>query len=247
MERSRNGSNRSRRSAASSLVAAEAPVPTWWRDVKEWTRKTVAFLFGHVGICVLVVGYIIVGAFAFMSIEKEDVNDTFMQAARERDNCVQRLWRITEQFNVLSRDNWTAAVQMEIVYYQEEIVKLVQEGYDSHNYTSDVPSTEGPSTGTQWSFSAAFLYCLTVITTIGNQCLRYLLTLPCFSELLTCFSTSSSLGSIKKWLPNPSTERSMPCVVMVILRTRIPSIEIPWQPIRLTGRQTVGRIFSLFN
>ena len=150
--------------------------------VKEGLRKTIAFLFGHVGICGLVVGYIIMGAFAFMAIEKETSHRT-EEAMKRREETVQHLWRITYQLNVLYRDNWTEAVNEEVLKFQKKVVEAVGDGgYDGiRSQKMDVNSSRRAvstsdfsneiNQGTkdnQWTFSSAFLYCLTVITTIGR-------------------------------------------------------------------------------
>ena len=154
--------------------------------IKEGLRKTIAFLFGHVGICGLVVGYIIMGAFAFMAIEKETSHRT-EEAMKRREETVQHLWRITYQLNVLYRDNWTEAVNEEVLKFQQKVVEAVGDGgYDgirsqkmdtnsSKGAASVIGATafsneinQGPAKDNQWTFSSAFLYCLTVITTIGR-------------------------------------------------------------------------------
>ena len=134
-------------------------------EVKEWIRKIVAFLFSHVGICVLVVGYIIMGAFAFMAIESEVEKKRYEDVVKMREETVQRLWRITYEFNVLYHDNWTMAIGDEVKGFQEQIVQAFLEGYDGNNNTR----AAGQDGVKKWPFSAAFLYCLTVITTIGNS------------------------------------------------------------------------------
>ena len=47
----------------------------------------------------------------------------------------------------------------ELLAYQEQIVIALQEGYDGVDYENDTHT---------WPFSGAFLYSLTVITTIGE-------------------------------------------------------------------------------
>ncbi|EFX83663.1 hypothetical protein DAPPUDRAFT_47647 [Daphnia pulex] len=122
---------------------------SWWYKVKEFTRKLIAFLFGHVGICGLVVGYIIMGAFAFMAIESEDQKRQYADVERVREATIQNLWNITHELNVLYPNEWNESVSIEVQLFQQKIVH-------------DAATTTGA-----WSFSASFLYCLTVITTIG--------------------------------------------------------------------------------
>ena len=45
------------------------PKKTAWQRFKDFFRSFVAFVFSKVGICVLVVGYLLLGAFAFQAIE----------------------------------------------------------------------------------------------------------------------------------------------------------------------------------
>ena len=163
MDRQRAGSYRSR-----GRVQPE-PQRSWFQDLKEWFRKAVAFLFGHVGICALVVGSIIMGAFAFMAIEANDDAQVYEEVMKLREDTVQRLWSITDKLNILDKDNWTAAVGDEVRTYQQQIVTAILDGYDGKNYTRPEADADGNPTGNQWSFSGAFLYCLTVITTIGNN------------------------------------------------------------------------------
>ena len=159
---------------------------------KEFARKLVAFLFGHVGICGLVVGYIIMGAFAFMAIESEDTKRRYEDVVRLREQTILNLWNITSELNVLYPEEWNASVAAHVLHFQRKIVQFVLEGYDGKSYgnhtlinlqrsllhpdelggdlSSSVGDQEVPvvvEVAGAWSFSASFLYCLTVITTIG--------------------------------------------------------------------------------
>jgi hypothetical protein len=59
----------------------------------------------------------------------------------------------------LVQENWKENVSKELLDYQEEIVFALQEGYDGKDYLNETYD---------WPFSGAFLYSLTVITTIGE-------------------------------------------------------------------------------
>ncbi|CAN7986921.1 potassium channel subfamily K member 4 [Ixodes scapularis] len=125
---------------------------------KTCCRRFTAFLFSHVGLCALVVGYSILGAFAFRALEAPYEVEKASQVILMREQTVRRLWEITDRFNVLYRENWTAAVSSEILDFQGRLIAAVKDGYDGKEI----------GTGQQWSFSGAFLYSLTVITTIGE-------------------------------------------------------------------------------
>jgi hypothetical protein len=57
------------------------------------------------------------------------------------------------------QENWRENVSTELLAYQEQIVIALQEGYDGTDYVNETHN---------WPFSGAFLYSLTVITTIGE-------------------------------------------------------------------------------
>lgn len=102
-------------------------------------------------------GYSILGALAFQALEAPFEEKKVDEVMRKRTDTVKRLWAITDQLNVLYKENWTRQVTEEVKRFQSDLVNAIKEGYDGK---------EGSST--QWTFSGAFLYSLTVITTIGE-------------------------------------------------------------------------------
>ncbi|XP_022239224.1 TWiK family of potassium channels protein 7-like [Limulus polyphemus] len=124
---------------------------------KTCCRKFTAFMFSHVGLCGLVVGYSIMGAFAFRALEAPYEKEKAGEVNEMREKMVKRLWDITSNYNILYRENWTRSVTSEIREFQSALITAVRDGYDGKNAEA----------GQQWSFSGAFLYSLTVITTIG--------------------------------------------------------------------------------
>ncbi|XP_022238374.1 TWiK family of potassium channels protein 7-like [Limulus polyphemus] len=124
---------------------------------KAFCRKFTAFTFSHVGLCGLVVGYSIMGAFAFRALEAPYEEEKAGEVIDMRQKTVKRLWDITYDLNVLYKDNWTRLVTAEIKRFQADLIEAVKDGYDG----KELGEVQ------QWSFSGAFLYSLTVITTIG--------------------------------------------------------------------------------
>nr|CAD7392489.1 unnamed protein product [Timema cristinae] len=121
----------------------------------------IAFLFSNVGIIGLVVGYTITGAFIFIFIEKKEVSEGNIIVMKLRNETVDFLWNLTYVLNVFDEPHWKTAVSLKLMDYQEEVVKAISKGFDGSD------NNLGSS---QWSFSGAFLYSLTVITTIGLIC-----------------------------------------------------------------------------
>uniref|UniRef100_A0A1B0BR75 Potassium channel domain-containing protein n=1 Tax=Glossina palpalis gambiensis TaxID=67801 RepID=A0A1B0BR75_9MUSC len=127
---------------------------------KDHCRLFTAFLFSNVGIILLVIFYTIGGAFIFQAIEifeYERLRITKPQKypfeGNYTNNCLERLWKITaENISFYDRYSFKRRVNEILLDYQRTIVHKQLIGQDVDK---------------QWSFSGAFLYSLTVITTIG--------------------------------------------------------------------------------
>ena len=109
------------------------------------------------GVCGLIVGYTVIGAFMFIALES-DVNKHLMRdVIDDRSRHVHRLWNITHHLNVLHQDRWRQDVSRTISDYQQSVVRNIRRGYD------------GSSAGyLGWTVPSALMYCITVYTTIGN-------------------------------------------------------------------------------
>ncbi|XP_050353012.1 TWiK family of potassium channels protein 18 isoform X1 [Nymphalis io] len=124
--------------------------------VRNYVRGLLAFLFSNVGVVVLVVAYTIAGAFMFQAIEGASEMERVNNMSRERDNTAQYLWQnVTLTLNLFNETALKESISKELQHYQRKIVVAVRRGWD------------GGRSSRQWSFSSAFLYSLTVITTIG--------------------------------------------------------------------------------
>ncbi|XP_076160410.1 TWiK family of potassium channels protein 18 [Ptiloglossa arizonensis] len=127
----------------------------WGERIADWTRTLIAFLFSNVGIVCLVVGYTIAGAFLFTHIEGRNSLDVAGDVIRLRNMTAATLWELTSKENVFSERIWKAKVRAILENYQRKMVTAIKNGYD------------GVDENKRWSFAGAFLYSLTVITTIG--------------------------------------------------------------------------------
>ncbi|XP_067014989.2 potassium channel subfamily K member 18-like [Anabrus simplex] len=128
-------------------------------------------VFSSLGVCALVLGYTLLGAFTFMALEggMKDNNVAVGVVLGEdiRSKTVEKLWSITEDLNILYKDNWTRLAAQEVLKFQDTLVRNLR-GYRKG-------SGAAPNGGAlyyshhhhRWSFSSSFLYSLTLITTIG--------------------------------------------------------------------------------
>ena len=85
---------------------------------------------------------------------------------------VDRLWSITEDLNILYKDNWTHLAQLEMRHYQHQIIKSLRKSLLDERY----------SFRQSWTFPMAFLYALTLITTIGTNIRAVVLSLSLISS-----------------------------------------------------------------
>ena len=133
------------------------PPKSNWTKFKDAFRAFVAWVFSNVGICVLVVGYLMIGAFMFRVIEAPEELNVVYRVGDYRKETVQKLWLITERLNTLHPQNWTDEVTEVIKKFQAHIIAEEDRGYDGHDGHPN-----------QWTFSGSLLYSITVITTIGK-------------------------------------------------------------------------------
>ncbi|CAG9861990.1 unnamed protein product [Phyllotreta striolata] len=133
---------------------------SWLKQCKEFLRQFIAFLFSNVGIILLVAGYTIAGSFIFMTIEGKHKLKLKEEVLNNRTIFAGKLWNITYELNrkVMGKEQFNASIDELLRLYQKLVVNFTRRGFDG---TDDLTSSA------QWSFAGAFLYSLTVITTIG--------------------------------------------------------------------------------
>ncbi|KAG1661504.1 Potassium channel subfamily K member 18 [Nymphon striatum] len=108
---------------------------------KECCRKFTAFMFSHVGVCVLVVGYSIMGAFAFKALEASTEQEQASQVNKMRKETLDKLWDISIKHNSFSYENFTKDAQSELKIFQHNIVRAFEQMYKENCYGNIAPRT----------------------------------------------------------------------------------------------------------
>lgn len=161
--------------------------------------------FTSLGVCILVLGYTLLGALTFMALEgglkdtshlsssnvgtsssgrpstssssnSKPASDKSVVLGEEiRSKTVEKLWSITEDLNILYKENWTRLAAQEVLKFQDTLMRNLK-GYSSGGMFVKTAGGAGNGGTTyyshRWSFSSSFLYSLTLITTIG-KCLYF--------------------------------------------------------------------------
>lgn len=164
---------------------------------KNKKKGLVAGFVTNLGIFVVLLAYTLLGAFLFLAIEGNaskvhqktlattsyqatqnqksipisKLNGTISQASAElRSQTVESIWEITVSLNILYKENWTRLASQEIARFQEKLVARVAADV-SAQYNGARALESAPDLVIdeyEWSFPKAFLYSLTVLTTIGK-------------------------------------------------------------------------------
>jgi len=66
-----------------------------------YARNIATFLVSHIGLVSLVVGYCIMGAFAFEALEADNERQVKRKMSQVREAVTNDLWKITEEMPVL--------------------------------------------------------------------------------------------------------------------------------------------------
>lgn len=165
-------------------------------------------VLASVGVCVLVLVYTLLGALAFTALEGSGfrggpsppvsrasatggVGGSTPAHDELRIKTVEKLWSITEDLNILYKDNWTRLAAQEVLRFQDMLVENIKSGAVLNSAPTAAPAGKdgkdaatvakatsvttaastyqaGPHASHRWTFPSSFLYSLTLITTIGR-------------------------------------------------------------------------------
>ncbi|XP_045454181.1 TWiK family of potassium channels protein 18-like [Melitaea cinxia] len=163
---------------------------------KSKKKSLIAGCITNFGILAILLVYTLLGAFIFLAIEGgaakvhqktlattsyqanenrntiplPKVNSSIAQVSAElRTQTVESIWEITVSLNILYKENWTRLAAQEIARFQEKLVARVAADV-SEQYGDARALESAPALVTddyEWNFAKAFLYSLTILTTIG--------------------------------------------------------------------------------
>ncbi|KAF8766605.1 TWiK family of potassium channels protein 18-like [Argiope bruennichi] len=116
------------------------------------------FVFSHIGLCSLVFGYTVLGAFTFEALEAGNERSKKMQMREEKDQMIEQLWQLTLNPVLLNESVWAENATLMLKNFEMKLVKSMRkDGFDGNDDPENL----------QWTFSGALLYSIIVITTIG--------------------------------------------------------------------------------
>lgn len=131
-------------------------------------------------ICFLVLTYNLLGGFLFLALEGNvTAEETAVAASKPnlsqsqgvstdlRSKTVERLWSITEDLNILYKENWTKLAAKELLEFQRVLVSSMR-GAGAGGDGGGGGGAPEHERDYRWTFSTSFLYALTLITTIGK-------------------------------------------------------------------------------
>jgi len=121
-------------------------------------RRFFTFLFSHVGLLSMVVGYCILGGFTFEHLEKDNELQVKKDMAKNRKLLEDKIWNLTRFSPVLKKENWTVDVMAEMKKFEKEIVHAMKvKGWDGYEDTEKQ----------KWTFPGSLFYSIVLISTIG--------------------------------------------------------------------------------
>ena len=126
-------------------------------------KKFVTFLFSHIGLAGLVVGYSILGGFLFRWLEAGEEYKEKVRIHYVKEDTIDNLRQIADHYKSekINVTKYEDQVRGHLVYFQKEVILAVKEkGWDGNDDMGE--------NAVQWSFAGALLYAVTVITTIGK-------------------------------------------------------------------------------
>ncbi len=142
-------------------------VPNYRRKIKQFKnmcKKFTAFLFSRVGLCVVVIGYVILGGIIFKGIEgsheekERAMNHSLIyDVDYSTETLVTEIWNMTKFEVIFHERNYTNKLKARLIDYQKSLSNAVKHGYKGNANPNNI----------KWTLPGSILYAVTIVTTIG--------------------------------------------------------------------------------
>lgn len=154
----------------------ESKVRQRQKKVINCCKKGIAFLFSHIGLCSLVVGYCILGGIIFKALEGDNEIEQKKEIRELRQNFTEKIYRLAFETTLTkgSREVFIKEVNEILKNFSVMIHKQTKEaGWDGKEIKMVTNEFEEPMEPEpeQWSYPSSLLYAITVMTTIGKTVL----------------------------------------------------------------------------
>ena len=100
-----------------------------------YCRQVTTFLFSHIGLCTLLLGYALVGAFTFQAIESQHEQEQRLDMIRTRNELIIELSNLTNHSIYLSAENWIKNATDILENFEKKFLHAVRfKGYDGKSH-----------------------------------------------------------------------------------------------------------------
>ncbi|UJR31582.1 hypothetical protein I4U23_019069 [Adineta vaga] len=125
-------------------------------------KKFTAFMFSRVGLFFVMIGYVALGGGLFQALEAGNEQMMRQSMSEELNTTLYKLWNVILRVNsypyIDKKGNFTLNATQELEKFEETVRQQVRKGFDGRT---------GPDAATDWNYSGAILYAVTLISTIG--------------------------------------------------------------------------------
>ncbi len=135
-----------------------------FQQFKNICTAILTFLFSRIGLCFVVVGYVLLGGIIFQAIEGSNEQEKALSKTLISDivnfkteHLIDEIWNMTKLELVFNEKNYTEELKSKIIDYKKNLNEAASKGYKGNTNGSLV-----------WTFPEAVLYSITLITTIGK-------------------------------------------------------------------------------
>ena len=140
-------------------------------NFKRFFKHLVTFLFSRVGLCLVVIAYIILGGLLFQyieseyeSIEKDNQKEFIRNVTRRTELLVEEIWNMTKSEFIFQEVNYTNLLAIKLNLHKEKYIDALLNG----TVDPEVLLNGTASEHEKWSVPGSVLYAVTLVTTIGN-------------------------------------------------------------------------------